>query len=71
MSQTKEDYVRPLDFRHGRIDMNHGAGGFISTTGLGALPPERVIGGARARVGDCVLLSGSIGDAWRGGAVST
>ncbi|MES2993215.1 MAG: hydrogenase expression/formation protein HypE [Pseudomonadota bacterium] len=23
----KKDYVRPLDVRHGRIDMNHGAGG--------------------------------------------
>jgi hydrogenase expression/formation protein HypE len=23
----KKDYLRPLDFRHGRIDMNHGAGG--------------------------------------------
>jgi hydrogenase expression/formation protein HypE len=23
----KPDYIRPLDFKHGRIDMNHGAGG--------------------------------------------
>ena len=23
----KKDYVRPLDIRHGRVDMNHGAGG--------------------------------------------
>jgi hydrogenase expression/formation protein HypE len=23
----KKDYIRPLDFKHGRIDMNHGAGG--------------------------------------------
>ncbi|MDE2604340.1 MAG: hydrogenase expression/formation protein HypE [Burkholderiales bacterium] len=27
MSEVKKAYVRPLDFRHGRIDMNHGAGG--------------------------------------------
>lgn len=26
----KKDYVRPLDIRHGRIDMNHGAGGRAS-----------------------------------------
>ena len=24
---TKKDYIRPIDFRHGRVDMNHGAGG--------------------------------------------
>lgn len=24
---TKKDYVRPLDIRHGRVDMGHGAGG--------------------------------------------
>ncbi len=24
---TKPDYIRPLDFKSGRIDMNHGAGG--------------------------------------------
>ena len=27
---TKKDYIRPLDIRHGRIDMNHGAGGRAS-----------------------------------------
>jgi hydrogenase expression/formation protein HypE len=26
----KKDYIRPLDFKHGRIDMNHGAGGRAS-----------------------------------------
>ena len=25
--RIKPDYVRPVDFRHGRVDMNHGAGG--------------------------------------------
>ena len=27
MSVIKRGYVRPLDLRHGRVDMNHGAGG--------------------------------------------
>jgi hypothetical protein len=33
MSKTlhaRRDYIRPLDFKHGRIDMNHGAGGRAS-----------------------------------------
>jgi hydrogenase expression/formation protein HypE len=30
-SPIKKDYVRPLDVRHGRIDMNHGAGGRASS----------------------------------------
>ncbi|MDP2770213.1 MAG: hydrogenase expression/formation protein HypE [Giesbergeria sp.] len=29
MSQRK-DYVRPIDFKHGRIDMTHGAGGRVA-----------------------------------------
>jgi hydrogenase expression/formation protein HypE len=44
------------------VERGKGDGVFISTTGLGALPPERVIGGANARAGDVVLLSGSIGE---------
>ena len=27
---VKRDYVRPLDIKHGRVDMNHGAGGRAS-----------------------------------------
>ena len=27
---TKKDYIRPLDFRNGRVDMNHGAGGRVA-----------------------------------------
>lgn len=30
MSTVKKDYSRPLDLRHGRIDMGHGAGGRAS-----------------------------------------
>ncbi|MBK9361950.1 MAG: hydrogenase expression/formation protein HypE [Rubrivivax sp.] len=37
-------------------------GVFITTTGLGALPVGRDIGGANARAGDVLLLSGPIGD---------
>ena len=29
MGQRK-DYVRPIDFKHGRIDMTHGAGGRVA-----------------------------------------
>jgi len=27
---TKQNYIRPLDLKHGRVDMNHGAGGRAS-----------------------------------------
>ena len=27
MSKIKPGYARPLDFRHGRVDMTHGSGG--------------------------------------------
>ena len=30
MATPKRDYLRPLDLKHGRIDMNHGAGGRLS-----------------------------------------
>ncbi len=30
MTSAKRDYVRPLDVKNGRIDMNHGAGGRLS-----------------------------------------
>jgi hydrogenase expression/formation protein HypE len=30
MNKPKNDYVRPLDLKHGRIDMSHGAGGRAS-----------------------------------------
>ncbi len=33
----KKDYVRPLDLRHGRIDMNHGAGGRAGAQLVGEL----------------------------------
>lgn len=35
---------------------------YITTAGVGILPPDRQIGGANALPGDVVLLSGSLGD---------
>jgi hydrogenase expression/formation protein HypE len=37
-------------------------GVFIHTTGVGRIPAGRDVGGARARPGDAVLLSGAVGD---------
>lgn len=44
------------------VEKGKGDGVFISTTGLGVLPQNRTIGGAQARVGDVILLSGTIGN---------
>ncbi len=44
------------------VEQGKGDGVFISTAGLGALPQGCNIGGAGARPGDCVLVSGSMGD---------
>ncbi len=44
------------------VERGKGDGVFISTTGVGMVPEGRTIGGARARPGDAVLLSGSIGE---------
>lgn len=44
------------------VERGKGDGVFISTTGVGLLPAARDIGGANARAGDVLLLSGSIGE---------
>jgi hydrogenase expression/formation protein HypE len=44
------------------VEQGKGDGVFISTTGVGVVPDGLHIGGAQARVGDVVLLSGTIGD---------
>ncbi|MGK2915592.1 MAG: hydrogenase expression/formation protein HypE [Porticoccaceae bacterium] len=44
------------------VEKGKGDGVFISTAGLGLLPDGCDIGGANARPGDVVLLSGSIGE---------
>lgn len=44
------------------VEQGKGDGVFIATTGLGVLPAGRDLGGARARPGDAILVSGSLGD---------
>ena len=44
------------------VEQGKGDGVFITTTGIGAVPLARRIGGALARPGDAVLVSGTIGD---------
>lgn len=44
------------------VDKGHGDGVFINTTGIGLIPESVSIGPDRARPGDCVLVSGTIGD---------
>ena len=44
------------------VERGKGDGIFITTTGVGVLPDGLELGGARARPGDVVLVSGSIGD---------
>lgn len=44
------------------VEKGKGDGVFISTTGLGVVPPGVNVGGANARPGDVLLLSGTIGD---------
>jgi len=44
------------------VERGKGDGVFISTTGIGLVPAGLELSGDRARPGDCVILSGSIGD---------
>jgi hydrogenase expression/formation protein HypE len=44
------------------VEQGKGDGVFITTTGIGVVPLARHIGGALARPGDAVLVSGTIGD---------
>ena len=44
------------------VDIGHGDGLFINTTGIGLIPPGINIGPDKAQPGDVVIVSGSIGD---------
>lgn len=44
------------------VERGKGDGVFISTTGVGLLPPGRAVSGRRAQPGDAIIVSGSVGD---------
>jgi hydrogenase expression/formation protein HypE len=44
------------------VERGHGDGVFITTTGVGVLPPGLDLSANRACPGDCVIISGCIGD---------
>ncbi len=44
------------------VERGKGDGVFITTTGVGEVPPGRELSGRKARVGDAILLSGTLGD---------
>lgn len=44
------------------VERGKGDGVFITTTGVGVLPPGRQLSGDRARPGDAVIVSGPIGE---------
>jgi len=44
------------------VERGKGDGVFITTTGVGVVPEGVNISGERARPGDCILLSGTLGD---------
>jgi len=44
------------------VERGKGDGVFITTTGVGVVPPGRELSGRRAQVGDAILVSGPLGD---------
>ena len=44
------------------VERGKGDGVFINTTGIGVIPEGVQLSGDRARPGDCILLSGTLGD---------
>lgn len=44
------------------VERGKGDGVFITTTGVGVLPEGRSLSGSRARPGDAILVSGTLGD---------
>ena len=53
----KKDYVRPLDLRHGRTDMNHGAGGRASAQLVDELFARAFDNPGLSRGGDGAVLA--------------
>ena len=44
------------------VEKGHGDGCFINTAGIGVVPEGREVGPARARPGDVIIVSGTLGD---------
>ncbi len=44
------------------VEKGHGDGCFINTAGIGVLPEGRDLGPARAKPGDAIIVSGTLGD---------
>ena len=44
------------------VEKGHGDGCYINTAGIGIVPEGRDVGPARAKVGDAIIVSGTIGD---------
>jgi hydrogenase expression/formation protein HypE len=44
------------------VERGKGDGVFITTTGIGVVPPGRELSGRRARAGNAILVSGTLGD---------
>ena len=40
MSSAKNDYIRPVDFKHGRVDMTNGGGGRAMAQLIDGQQPE-------------------------------
>ena len=59
---AKEAGVRIVTGDTKVVNRGHGDGIYINTSGVGALPAGRHLGGAQIRPGDVVLVSGTLGD---------
>ena len=59
---AKEAGVRIVTGDTKVVNRGHGDGIYINTSGVGALPTGRHLGGAQIRPGDVVLVSGTLGD---------
>ncbi len=44
------------------VEKGHGDGCYINTAGIGIVPEDREVGPARAKIGDAIIVSGTLGD---------